>query len=546
MHYLIAALSFYFLWVLAMGFAPNVVLRGVPDTPSCFMELYDTLSPTLNKAGCSSNLFADGIPDENEFLSAAKSAAIYSEIKGDTDFKNSLAANLVNIRSSHTCRGGFSAIDSTLTADAVTDDEMCYEAAKAWNVEFLRPSTSPERCYYRVGDKNAKGYMRLDKPGGANFASTHLVIVPCTKPLSRQDILPIVNQVNNILQRSDFIETVALRTTNDVTAVDAVFPGGLTNFYPGSLGLKDDIDAFDKMKGTIAKGLELYTHGTIPGPLALGNQYNSIWYRMTDARTEWFSCHDPQLAKGDIGDLIDILGGQQCYSENVSNCDLLRGLHVGACVAILVAIGLAVAVSIYKDYMDRVVASLIAALVMFASLTPVATLVIEGQRAHGTFFDLNYILAATGRAIGAIVPIVGAVVTADPSDGPAPETWSQVGSVLVSASEPLYPQATCGYSWPILIERVALTFGKAVELTNSYVASGITLPDISSPQDAVDAISGLDSIDLENVLASIGYDVEYSWGYYLQGVTIGVGTMLWVALLYFGFRGNGYKEALLI
>ena len=117
MYYLLGALSFYLVWVISMGFVPNVVLRDVPDNLDCIGDLRDTLTPTENLVGCDNSVLKT-VP--LEFYVEALNAAHAYEIDSQTGMRSAKTSNdaevilgsgldsvLLLLSADHNCRGGF-------------------------------------------------------------------------------------------------------------------------------------------------------------------------------------------------------------------------------------------------------------------------------------------------------------------------------------------------------------------------------------------------------------------------------------------------------
>ena len=315
----------------------------------------------------------------------------------------------------------------------------------------------------------------------------------------------------------------------EIAGTEFGWPNGNETFLkPGYTNSSVLVERFSELKHEFAKILEVFAHGTLPGGLKLSDRYISLWHRMSSSRTEWYSCYDPIVKESDLSDVVDILGGQQCYRKNVNECELLRGLHVSSIVALVVAVGLTVASMFLPSFKSKAIALVIAVLVMFASLTPIATIVIERERALAPFFDVTYVLSL-------LISILG-LFTGE-TDSP---------SVDFEAN---YPDSTCGYSWPILIERLALRIGEDFAASRPSVYEPFSdnlFSDIGKFLDSDFLSDAQTTTKIGNLFEAIGYDVQYAWGYYLNGVTIAVGTIIWATVLFFTMRTSGYAKAPII
>ena len=543
MYYLLGALSFYLVWVISMGFVPNVVLRDVPDNLDCIGDLRDTLTPTENLVGCDNSVLKT-VP--LEFYVEALNAAHAYEIDSQTGMRSAKTSNdaevilgsgldsvLLLLSADHNCRGGFGIPSDISFENPVNTREDCIAAATAWN-RYFEPTD-------HAGENNVQKYCVIDQNGTFAFDFFNFqnqIVTQCQKFTTRSDMSKIVDQVEQVLNQPGFDVFVA-STENFKTGDRYAFPGLSTYqiegidlgvwptdlekyFVAGFTNTSVLVKRFSKHKRDFAKILEIYAHGTLPGGLQLSDRYVSLWYRMSSSSTEWFSCFDPLFTESDLSDVVDVLGGQQCYRKNVNECEVLRGLHVSSIVALIVAVGLTVASTFLPSFKSKAIALVIAVLVMFASLTPIATIVIERERALAPFFDVNFIVSFFSGFLSVSNLNIDDI--------------EQIKPLLAS------PDSNCGYSWPILIERLALRLGE------DFAASRPSEYDILSRDLLTETSKFLGSLftgeraDLQttnyigNLFETVGYDVQYGWGFYLHGVTIAVGTLIWATILFFTFR----------
>lgn len=527
MNYRVAALTAYLVWVVAMGFAPNVVLRGVPDNIGCVGGLVDALTPTVNQAGCDAGIIATFEMSTVEDVLTLFTAPEIAQIAGEEITNGPLFEVIAKLGQSHQCTGGYmmestrrNLVQQEAFEDGydfaahgyapVTSAKDCADAAikigrERWQAtgemaeqlesgasdeERVRRQVSPvfdlsgleHVCYYDA----MFGSFGLQE---TNVDVTPNMVLTCTKPYTREEAGDAADVLLGPLPALlSILPSLGMAPSQGQSDTPSL---GVSPSQVQSLTL------LLAHRDYFVKQVELFAHGPLPARPKLMNQYNSLWYRMTEAQTDWYNCHDPFIGPGDVSDIVEVLNGQACYAEGVRSCDLLRGLHVCSGVAIVLAIGLSLASS------DRAVAAMVVVLVMFASLAPVATLVIEGERAHASFFDINYVLSLVNFKFGK------------------------------------YPQTPCGYSWPILIERIALVLGRYSEVlgaTGLGVASDLLAGEGGDPLDAIENTVEGDLAGVGALFNVIGYDVRFAWGYYLHGVTIGVGTLLWVGIVYFSKR----------